>query len=71
MTRCQENTTSSLALPDNMTSGRSAQDAMLADEKLLHAVGSSNLGNQLDDLGVPVSPITTNDQEASLDTFWN
>jgi hypothetical protein len=44
---------------------------MLADEKLLHAVRSSNLGNQLDDLGVPVSSITTNDQEASLDTFRN
>jgi hypothetical protein len=44
---------------------------MLADQKLLHTVSGSNLGNQLDHLWVPVSPITTNDQEASLDTFWN
>jgi hypothetical protein len=44
---------------------------MLADQKLLDTVGSSNLGNQLNDLRVPVSSITANDQEASLNTFWD
>jgi hypothetical protein len=67
----QKDTTSGLALPDDMASCWSTQDTMLADQKLLHAIGSSNLGNQLDNLRVPVSSVTTNDQEASLDTFWD
>jgi hypothetical protein len=67
----QKDTTSGLALPDDMASCWSTQDTMLADQKLLYAIGSSNLGYQLDNLRVPVSSITTNDQEASLDTFWN
>jgi hypothetical protein len=71
MASSQKDTTSGLALPDDMASCRSTQDSMLADQKFLYAICSSNLGNQLDNLGVPVSSITTNDQEASLDTFWN
>ena len=54
-----------------MTSCGSTQDTVLADQKLLHTVGSSNLGNQLHNLWVPVPAITTNNQEAIFDTFWN
>ena len=54
-----------------MASCRSTQDAMLTDQKLLHTVRSSDLGNQLDDFRVPVSSITTNDQEAACNTLGN
>jgi len=69
--RSQQNTTGCLAFSDNMRRGRRAQNTILANQKLLHAIGSSNLRNQLHDLGVPVSSITTNDQETVLDAFWD
>lgn len=46
-----------------MAGGGGGEDAVLTDEKLLDAVGSSDLGDQLDDLGVPVAAITTDDEE--------
>lgn len=63
MAGSQENTTSGLALADDMASSGSGQNAVLADEQLLDTVGGTNLGNQLDDLGVPEATITTNDEE--------
>jgi hypothetical protein len=57
----QKNSTSSLALSNDITSCRSAQDAMLPNQKLLNTICSTNLRNQLYNLGVPVSTITAND----------
>lgn len=45
-------------------SGR-GQNTVLADKELLDAVGSANLGNQLDHLGVPETTITTDDEEGT------
>lgn len=59
----QENTPSSLPLADDMAGSWCGQDTVLADEELLDAVSGTNLGNQLDDLGVPEATITTNDEE--------
>jgi len=71
VTGSQKNTTSSLAFPNDMGSCRSTQDASLTDQQLLDTVCSSNFGNQLHNLWVPVSSITTNNQEAILDSFWD
>ncbi len=54
-----------------MTGSRGAQNTTLTDQELLDTICSTNFCNQLDNLGVPVSSITTNDQEAVLDTFWD
>lgn len=69
MTGSQQDTTSSLTHTDHIASGRGAQDTVLADQQLLHAVGSADLRDQLDDLGVVVTAITTNDQEGALSTL--
>jgi hypothetical protein len=37
----------------------------LADEELLDAVCGTNLGDQLNDLGIPVAAITANDEEST------
>jgi hypothetical protein len=59
----QEDAASGLALPDNVASGGGRQDAVLADQELLDAIRRTNLGDQLDNLGVPVPPIAANDEE--------
>lgn len=46
-----------------MAGGGGGENTILADEKLLDTVGSTNLGNELDDLGVPEATITTNNKE--------
>lgn len=53
-----------------MTRRRGAQDTILSDKQLLHSIGRTDLSNQLDDLRVVIPPITTNDEESSLGTFW-
>lgn len=63
MAGSQEDTSGSLAKANDMTGSRSGENAVLADDELLDAVGGTNLGNQLDNLGVPVSAIATNDEE--------
>ena len=67
----EEDTTRRLAYPDDVTGGGRAHDAVLADEKLLDAIGSAHLGDSLGDLGVPVTAITTNDEERALNAFWD
>lgn len=59
----QEDTSGSLAKANDMTGSGSGENAVLADDELLDAVGGTNLGNQLDHLRVPVSAIATNDEE--------
>lgn len=61
----QENTTSCLPLADDMAGSGCGQNAILADEQLLDTVGSTDLCDQLDNLGVPVTTITTNHQEGA------
>ena len=63
MAGCQEDATSGFPYPDNVTSGRRAHDAILTDQELLDAIGSTDLGNGLGDLRVPVPSITANHEE--------
>lgn len=58
----QEDTSSSLADADDMAGSRSREDTILADDKLLDSVCGTNLGNELDGLGVEVATVTTNDE---------
>ena len=61
----QENAARRLALADHMAGGGGRQDAVLADEELLDAVGGPDLGDELDYLGVPVASIAADDQEGT------
>jgi len=61
----QEDPSSRLPFADDMTGGRCRQDSILADEELLDPVCSTNFGDQLDDFGVPESPIAANDEEST------
>lgn len=58
----QEDTTGGLPLADDMAGSGRGQDAILADQELLDTVCRTNLGNDLDNLGIPESTITTNDK---------
>lgn len=64
----QEDATSSLALADEVTGGRCGQDAILADQELLHAICRTDLGNQLDNFGVPIPPIAADDKKGTFIT---
>ena len=59
----EQDTSSGLSQADDMACSWSRQDTILADQKLLDPVCSTNLGNELDNFGVPVTAITTNDKE--------
>lgn len=59
----QENATGGIALADEVARCRGRQDAILADQELLDTVGSTDLGDQLDDLGVPEPAITADNEE--------
>jgi len=59
----KQNSSSGFPLPNNVARSWRGKNAILADEKLLHAIGSSYLGNQLDHLGVPEAAVTANDEE--------
>lgn len=61
----QEDAASGLALANDMAGGRGGQNAILADDELLDTVGNANLGDQLDDFGIPVPAITANDEEGA------
>ena len=69
MAGSQENTASGTAYSDDIAGGWCAKNAILADQQLLDAVGSANLGDQLSDLRVPISSISANDQERTFDAF--
>lgn len=59
----QQDTTSGLAYTDDVASSWCAEDAILTDQQLLDTVGGTDLGDQLGDLRVPVTAITTNDKD--------
>jgi hypothetical protein len=67
----KENAASGFPFANDMTSSRSAQNAILADQQLLDAVSSPNLCNQLYDFWVVVSTIATDYKESAFSTFWN
>lgn len=62
----EEDATGRLSYPDDVTGGRCAHDSILADQELLDAIGSAHLGDGLGDLGVPVTAITTDDEEGAV-----
>jgi hypothetical protein len=61
----EEDASSGLAFPNDMAGSGSRENAVLADQELLDTVGGTDLCDQLDDLGVPVATITTNDEEGA------
>lgn len=69
MAGSQKDTTGRLPLANDVAGGWSAQNAVLSDQELLHAVCGADLGDFLNDLGVVVAAITTNDQERALSTL--
>lgn len=62
MASSEQDASCSLADADDMASRRSGKNSILADDELLDAIGSTDLSNQLNDLGVPVPAIATNDK---------
>jgi hypothetical protein len=59
----QQDATSGLAYADDVAGSRCAEDAILADQQLLDTIGSTDLGDQLRDLWVPVATVTSDDQD--------
>jgi hypothetical protein len=62
MTGRQQDTARSLPYPDDVTSRWCTEDAFLADQQLLDTIGSSNLGDQLGNLRVPIPAVTADDE---------
>jgi hypothetical protein len=71
MTGSKQDSTSCLSLPDDVTSSGCAHDTVLTEQQLLDTICSTNLCNELHDLWVVVTAISSNDKEAVLDTFWD
>lgn len=69
MTGGQKNTTSCLPDPDEIAGSRGAHNSILADQQLLDAISSTDLGDLGDDLRVVITAITTNDEEGVLHTL--
>ncbi len=55
----QENSACCFPLSNDVAGGWGGQDAILSDQQLLHTIGSTDLGNELDDLGVPETAVAT------------
>lgn len=62
----QQDSSGGSPLADDVTGSRCAENSVLADENLLDAVCASDFGDDLDDLGVVVTAVTTNDEEGVL-----
>lgn len=69
VTGCEEDASGSLSFSDNMASCWRAEDAILADQELLHAICSADLGDQLRDLRVVEASISSYHQERTLNTL--
>ncbi len=61
----QKNSSGSLAFADDMAGRGCRKNTILANEELLHAISSTNFGDQLNDLGVPEATVTSDDKERS------
>lgn len=71
MASSQEDTTRGLPLSNDVTRSRCTQNPILSDQELLDTVCRSNLGNQLYHLGIVISPISSDDEKATLDALGN
>lgn len=71
MARSKQNTARGVPLSNDVTRSRRAQDTILSDQELLDAICRPNLGNQLYNFGVVVSPISSNHKKAALDALGN
>jgi hypothetical protein len=65
MTSRQQDAARGFPLANDMAGGRGREDAVLADEQLLDAVAGTDLGDQLDDFGVPVATVAADDEEGT------
>jgi hypothetical protein len=70
VTGCEQDATSRFPLANDMARSWGTQDAIMADQELLDAIGSTNFGDFLNDLRVVVSAITANDKERAFNAFW-
>lgn len=61
MARGQQNSSRRLSLPYNMARSRGTQNTILPDKKLLNSIRSTDLGNQLDNFGVVIASIASDD----------
>lgn len=52
-----------------MAGSGGGQNAILSDQELLDTIGSTNLGNQLDNLWVVVATVAANDEECAISTL--
>ena len=66
MTSRQEDATGGLPLANEIAGSRGTEDAVLAYDELLHTIGGTDLGDLLNDVGVVVATIATNDEESVL-----
>ena len=57
-------------LADDVARRGCAHDTVLTKYELLDAIGSSNLDDELHDLGVPEAAVTADDEEAAIDALW-
>lgn len=71
MAGSEQDTTGSFSLANKMASSRGTEDAVLADQKLLDAICSTNLCDGLYDFRVVVATVTANNEEGTLHTFGN
>lgn len=66
MTSGQQNTASRLAYANDVAGSWGAENAILTNQEFLDAVCSTNLCDELGDLGVPVATVAANDKEGSV-----
>lgn len=71
VTGCEKDTAGGFHLANDVARCGCTHDAILTEDKLLDTVCRTDLNDQLHDLGIPVSAISTNDQEAAVDSLWN
>lgn len=69
MTSSQQNAAGGTAFSDDMAGSGCGEDAILPDQQLLHPISCTDLGYQLYDLGVVVTTISADNEEASLDAL--
>jgi hypothetical protein len=62
VTGCEEDTTGGLAKTNDMAGSWGGENAVVADDELLDTVRGADLCGELDDLGVPVTAVTTDNK---------
>ena len=71
VTGSKEDTARGIAFSNYVAGSRSTQNAILSDQQFFHSVCSSDLGNQLHDFRVIVTPISPDNQEATFAALGN